>query len=74
MVLAPGDSIASPGSESLAATPDSSWIKSSSTLEDVLDYTAIDSVYVDMKTRIAHLYSILVPISGSTDMNKKSTL
>ncbi len=57
MVLAPGDSIASPGSESLAATPDSSWIKSSSTLEDVLDYTAIDSVYVDMKTRIAHLYS-----------------
>lgn len=36
---------------------DGTWIKQSSTIEDILDYTAIDSVYVNMKTRIAHLYS-----------------
>lgn len=36
---------------------DTGLLKQSATIGSVLDYTAGDSVYVDMKTRIAHLYS-----------------
>ena len=53
-LVPPADSISSALPEPLN---DSNWIRQSSTIEDVLDYTASDSVYVNMKTRIAHLYS-----------------
>ena len=47
----------SASSASSGFTDDEALVKQSSTIEDVLDYTAVDSVYVNMKTRIAYLYS-----------------
>ena len=44
-------------SDTVAVSDTAGLFRQSSTIEDVLDYTANDSVYVDMNTRVAHLFS-----------------
>lgn len=52
------DSLATISDTTSAILTDSAgMIFQSSTIEDILDYTAVDSVYVDMGTRVAHLFS-----------------
>ncbi|MCM1168523.1 MAG: hypothetical protein NC324_01155 [Bacteroides sp.] len=51
------DSLDFPDGSAEFSTDSAGFLHQSSTIEDVLDYTAVDSVYVDLNTRIAHLFS-----------------
>ncbi|MDE6493923.1 MAG: hypothetical protein K2L50_05015, partial [Bacteroidales bacterium] len=44
-------------SNSVPLSDSTTALRQSSTIEDILRYKATDSVYVDMRTRIAHLFS-----------------
>lgn len=41
----------------VSAADSAGLLHQSSTIEDILDYTAVDSVFVDLNTRVAHLFS-----------------